>query len=526
MTVNMKQTHGWKASSFLVLLVSLTFLLGAYELLRYAGWWGEPDTAAFTRFTADMQANGSLISANGEIYYNGYGYPALMVWLVTMTGLSVGTLQILGGALLATWVVVPAWLAYHEFTHSQLAATLATLIILIQPEFLFPLLRGSHEKFTRGLMFLALYLLLRSMRDKSSRITGALVVSFYLCAYALISFNNFMAFSFILAIAMALGLMWIYKKWPTKGEKTETPVLSKLILVVLSMLVVAFMFTFYAYPPARYQLYILKYFIDRLAVLTMNAEAPSNPYVVITNGWISRPVYYLVSVANWLLLGTSLLIWLKQGYDWLVKRKDQAADHESLLWALFASMAFLGVCGIALDVSGALGSNMQLRLYPTFAMIAAPLLGTWIAKQKLEGKIVHKTAWVGTSLVIGCVMILSMIKASNEPLFSNYWLYYSSEEQQAVSWAEEKLNKRSVWTGLTGRVLFGYIILNDGKLPSLILTAGYTNEATKNLLISDVERLYAQRIADQIPIKIDSFITYDNGKAQIYHRRPITPYQK
>jgi hypothetical protein len=510
----------------MILLLGLALLLSGYALLRYAGWWGEGDTAAFTKFIAKMLETGDLIPA-GAVYRNGYGYPVLITWLVTFTGLSLDIVQLIGGALLVVWVVVPAWLAYREFTQSELAASLASLILLIQPEFLFPLLRGTHEKFTRGFMFIALYLLLRGMRSRSTRHTSLLVVCFYLSAYGLISVNTFMATSFILAIILALGLAWLVNRLAPKNMQTGKPVISKLIYVVISLLVVAFLFTFYAYTPAEYQLQILHYFIDRLALLFLNTETTAgNPYQVVNTGWVSQPVYYLVSLANWLLLGISFVLWLRQAYVWLIKRSFHPENQEILLWAFYTSFAFMGVSSILLDVSGALSSNMQVRVYSSFAMIAAPLVGAWLAKQKFSQSVIQKLIWAGTSLAFGCLMVLSAFKATNEPLLSNYWLFYTPAERQSLIWAEQNLNQRTLWTGQTGRVSDGYTIRENGRQVDIGLTAWIPDPTTQNYLISDVIRLYAQRTGTQLPVQPDSLLTYDNGTAQIYHRRPVTPYQK
>ena len=374
---------------------------------------------------------------------------------------------------------------------------------------------------------MCLYLLLRSMRSRTTRLTAMLVACFYLCAYALISFNTFLATSFILAIMLALGLAWLVHRMAPRNMQTGKPVAFKLTYVVISLLVIAFIFTFYAYPPAVNQLSILKYFVDRLALLTMQVEATAgNPYQVVNNGWVSMPVYYLVSSANWILLGVSLILWLKMSYRWLIKRDTQPQRHEIMLWALYASFAFLGAFSILLDVSQALSSNMQVRIYPSFAMIAAPLVGAWLATLRPSTNLRRKLSWAGASIAFGCLMMLSVIKATNEPLLSNYWSFYTPTERQAVAWAEQNLKQGSLWVGTWARVADGYTIRENGRPIDINLNAWVLNLSTDNYMVSDLESLYAQRIGSQLPIQFDSFLTYDNGLAQIYHRRPVTVYQK
>jgi hypothetical protein len=516
-----------RASSYLILLIGLAILLAGYTLLRYGGLIGEGDTAAFTKAIANIQKSGDLTPNTGLVYQNGYGYQVFIAWLAVFTGLSLGVLQIVGGTMLIVWVVLPAWLAYREFTHSELAASLASLLLLIQPEFLFPLLRGTHEKFTRGLMFICLYLLLRSLRSKATHLTSFLVVCFYLCAFALISLNTFMAISFILSIFLALILVWIVGKRISRIKRVGKTVVTKFIYVATSMLVIAFIVIFYAYPPAQYQLRVLQYVMDRVALLTLQVEnIASNPYQVINTGWVSLPIYYLVSLANWFLLGLSLVLWLKQSYYWLIKRSIYLTQHEIMLWAFYASFAFLGFSTILADVSGVLSSNLQLRIFPSFVMIAAPLVSVWITQIKPSKNFLQKLIWTGTSLFFGCLMVLSTLKATNEPLLSNYWSFYSPAERASVDWAEQMLQNRRLWTGQWRRLVDSYTIWSDGNQANIDLVSYFPKPATHDYLISDLIRQYSQRLGSQLPIQIDSFITYDNGTAQVYHRRPVTPFQK
>lgn len=511
---------------YLVLLVGLALLLGLYLLLRYGGYWGEGDTVYFTRAIYSIQASEELMLPENT-YQNGYAYQALIVWLAAFTDMPLGFLQIVAAALLLAWVVLPAWLAYRELTRSELAASLATLILLIQPEFLFSLLRGTHEKFTRGLMFLCLYLLVRSLRVHLLRLMALFIACFYLCAYAMISYNAFMASSFILAILVALGLVWLVGRRVANSRRVASPLVTRLFYVTFSLLVIAFIFIFYAYPPAQKLISTLLGVGDRLAMLALQVEdTASNPYQVVDAGWVSMPVYWLVSLANWLLLGLSLVLWLRQTYTWLVQRKARPIQHEIMLWALYAAFAFLGVISILVDVSGAIAANLQHRTFPSFVMLAAPLAGVWLARKKPQSSPKAKMTLAGISLAIGVLMVLSALKATSEPLLSNTWLFYTPAEAQAVRWAEDNLQQLSLWTGPSGRISDGYSIRENGRELSLELDPYVPAISTHDFLISIVTRLQAQRQGALLPVQADDLITYDNGTTQIHHRRPETPFQK
>jgi hypothetical protein len=442
-----------------------------------------------------------------------------------ISSISLADFQIIFSLLMAFWVVVPAWLAYRELVRSEVTASIAVLILLIQPEFLFPLLRGSHEKFTRGLMFICLYLLMRSLRSKSARKLTLLAINFYICAYAMITFNTFLATSYILALIISLGLLWVGKHRFT--DNRENPVETKLLYVTSGLLIIAFLFTFYAYPPATHQLRIFQNVWDQISILLLQVEeVPISPYQAVNAGWISLPVYFIVSIANWLLLGLSFVIWTRNTYTWFIKRVSQPEIHELTLWALYAAFAFLGAVSIVVDVSGAIANNLQHRMFPSFAMIASPVVGLWLTSLKSYSQSRNRLFQTSVGIILAGLMVLGILKATNEPLLSNNWVFYTQGEMASINWAEQKLIENTIWVGSSSRLANGFILI-EGKPPdSLILDVYQVESDTRNYLSSETIELFAIRTNQSLPIQADDFITYDNGEAQIYHRRPLTPFQK
>jgi hypothetical protein len=514
------------AQVFIIIIGVL--LLSIYFLLRFHTYWGENDTSTFTTIIRDMLASGSLQPENGEVYSNGYGYPGLVALLISMSGLTTAQMQSIAMILFMIWLVLPAWLLYREFSNSSKVATLATVILFIQPEFLFPLLRGTHEKFTRGLMLLCLFLLVRSLRSRHNlRLFTGFVVAFYLTAYAMITFNNLMAFSFIAAIGLALGLSWVALRRQAQITWLDNPMIQRLFIIVVSLLVVTFVFTFYAYPPAQEQLHLMQSVQDRLASLLLQVEETAvNPYQVINAGWINLPVYLLVSVANWLLLLISMIIWLSQSYRWIFKRQT-LPEYELLLWAFYGAFAFIGVLSIAIDISGAIASNLQHRVFPSFAMLAAPIVAGWLLARSRP-----QPGWTGrvfrfalTGLVV-VLAFLSVFKATNEPLLSNNWIFYLPSEHQALRWADQNSQNSTIWTEFNERLVTSFNI-NNGLLENgNQLTAFILKTLSSNYLISDVTRLRSDRLDLPLPIQGDSLKVYDNGETEIYRLRPTTPYQR
>ncbi|WP_129672180.1 hypothetical protein [Candidatus Chloroploca sp. Khr17] len=515
------------ARAQLAILLVAAGLIGLYTLLRYGGHWGEGDTSTFTRAIRSVADTGRIAPDDRFVYGSGYNYPSLVVFLMHLCRINLSDVQIYAAPLLVVWLVIPAWLAYREITGSTRGATLATAILIIQPELLFAVLRGTHEKFTRGMMLLCLFLLFRSLRipHHPARFT-ALVITFYLMGYAIITSNNLMATSFTVAIGLALVLIWMVSRREQVTARLSKPTLTRLGYVVATLLVLAFLFIFYAYTPAHHSLLMMESIWERVLSMLLNVEAErTNPYTIMGNLWINPAVYMLVSLANWLLLGSTALLWMGQSFQWLLRGKGPATTHELLLWAFYGAFAFQGALSVGIDISGALAANLQHRIFPSFAMLAAPIAARAIIDWRPTNLRIGRLANAGLALVFGFLTIMSVLKATNEPMVSNKWLFYVPGELQAVAWSEEHLIYRTLWTEFDERIFAAVRVGNGASDIQLNIIPNLETNIVRDFLISDVTRWRSERTGDIIPIEADSLITYDNGQAQIYHLRPQTPYQ-
>lgn len=523
------RTETVKTITQFLLLMTVGFLIVDYVVLRRGRHWGEVDTRFVTLAIKGMYESGKLVPDDGSLVYPaGYAYQVISTFILNITGISLSNLQIYGGAFLSLWLILPAWLAYRELTGTNKGAFLATLFIIIQPEFLFPILRGTHEKFTRGLMFLCLYLLVRSIRSRRDILNfSGFVITFYLATFAMITFNNLMATSFIatLAIALLVGLgMFFYNR----GENTNVNLpFRRLIFAIVVSIILSFVFTFYAYRPAVHNIYLMQSVWDRLAALFLDVETVStNPYAVIGTSWVNIPTYILVSLSNWILLFISVVIWGKQLVD-LIKKSDQpSSEADQLLWSLYSAIAVISAVSILVDVSGAIASNLQHRVFPSFAMLASPMVAKWLEKRYARK---HRSfvflERVALMVLVGFVSVLSVFKASNEPLLSNKWLFYTTPEVQAVEWAEENLTSGVLWAAHDERVHAGLVVSRGEAVSDIEIDQYSVEPSTTDYLISDVIRSRSIRLGLPLPIDFDSYVIYDNGQAQIYHKRPVTPYQ-
>jgi hypothetical protein len=501
-------------------------IISMYFIGRFGGRWAEADSAVFTNLIRVVIQEGRLIPANGEVYPNGYAYQAITAYIVALTGLDLGTLQQLVYPLVAPLVILPAWVLYRELTGSARGATLTTMLLFTQPEFLFVILRSSHEKFTRTFMLLCLFWLVRSLKLYDRPWSFALHVGlFYLTAYAFIAGNNLLAHSFIFAIAIALILGRVLERRNPHLRQQNARVLQRLPYAILICIGLVYIFTFYIYPPAQHDLVVLQSIWDRSAALVLDVDHQrTNAYAAVAAGWIGLPVYFLLSIANWIILAASLAIWAWQGLQWLWRGAKPRMPMAWLVWLFYAAFAAQGALSVVADASGSLTSNLQHRIFPSFAIIAVAVVGSALAQWRPRRFTALGRA--GLSAGIACIAILSVLKATNEPVLSNKWTFYRADELLAVEWSDMHLQDRDIWTEFDERLSVAFSTVHGISANQNRLVGDRLRATTHDLIVTEVTRLRSSRMGRPLPLPPDAFRVYDDGTAQVYHLRPQTPYQR
>jgi hypothetical protein len=509
------------------LLVTALGVLAGYSLLRFGGLWGETDARTIAQTIQAMQEAGRLIPSSGPVYPNGYSYQALSVFILQTAGITTSQLQLYVHLFLMPWIALPAWLLYRELTGSRVGATLAAAILLAQPEFLFSLMRGTHEKFTRGLILLALYLFVKSLSENHNvRRMAGYILAFYLVLFGFVTLNNLLAFSLIAALVLALAILSVLRWWTRSHPGTVPATERRLRYAVLTAALIVYMFTFYFYPPARSNIYVINNMWERTASMLLDMERPAgpDPYAYTAGAWTSGQVYLVLSSSTWILLLVSLLIWLWQSLGLLTRRTQGWPPGRMMLWALYGAFAVQGALSILVDLSGALAANLQVRVFPAFSMLAAPVAATVFKNWQASPLQRHKLGWALTICAIAVMAGLSVLKATNEPLVSNKWHFYIPAEMRALDRAEGILEGRMIWIGFDDRLKVARTLQDpeiDYKINSTLRRFD-----TPNILVSDVIEARGARLYASPPREADSLLTYDNGQAQIYHLRPRTPFQR
>jgi len=520
-------------------LVLLALIIYSYATLRFGGVWSENDTLVLTRAITAVVEEETIINVQGHGYGNGLSFQSVSVFLINITGVDPIDLQLYIYPMITALLPLVAFVAYRALTGSTVIGLLGTLLLYIQPDFLFVTWRGSHEKITWTFTLLLIYALSMVFRGliKKDNAVGYLVV-FYLSATALVSSNGFFASSMTTALALSFVGGWVFFALRTRfhpnveSDRQFILVVRQLLLVTLVVAVLVYLFFFHIYPQMRSLLNAFASVVDGLSTLFLGSEdvEAANAYDYISTAWTSTYVYLIVSSFGWIVLFTSFITWWVGAINMLWKRELSEQDHSRLfLWLLYPTFALQLALSVVADRVDTVGGNVQVRLFTPLMLTAIPIvaIGLHDLTEWLRNGFIRKVMLTGAGIAIASFSVVGLFKFTNEPLFSNQWIFSTDQEVTASNWMIENTPDNSVyWTGVDRRINatigiyhqdISVFNLNRGRTPP---------DDTQYYLQSDTETARMTRQRVPIPEFDTEQRIYDNGTTQIYYRRPLTIYQQ
>jgi hypothetical protein len=372
-------------------------------------------------------------------------------------------------------------------------------------------------------MMLALVILYRSFGQPLRKMT-IYVCLFYAVVFAIDSTNIFFGSVFLVAVILSMTLgFFLLRFWRNNRPPLPQHDVQRLMYISLSGGILIFVFIAYIYPPALSNLRMLPGILDKLSALLLSFEIKAQPYGYISIGWINSQVFLLLTVFTWLVIAASFLVWLRHG--WKILQGEAARGlMENLDWLLYTGFAIQIAVSILVDYSGALGANMQLRLFPSFTVMAIVLLVRSLKQNlsSLQLRIAPRRVILGLSALLSAWFTLtSVLKATNEPLLSNKWTFYQPMEKASVGWVDTHLKNADIWTGVDERLaaVFNSFFKNTSQSNNNY-RLGKINPNTRFVLATELDRLRAERLKIHLlPVAYWDQI-YDNGLAQV-DRIPI-----
>ena len=510
----------------LCFLVMFGLCLAFYFTFRYGGTWIENDSAVLTGYITAMQREGDL-TPDGATYQHGFLFQALSVLISDLSGITISSLQRLIFPFLSiTILVISAWYFFNQATNDTRQTALAVLLLCLQGDVLFVIFRGSHEKLDWPLIMLSLGLLFNSYKQGGKKLIVCIAL-FYLLAFAQVSVNIFFATTFLTAILLSMVTGRLIQFIKSRRSVFSGAEAERLLYITLSVSIIAFLFISYIYPPALNNLHTMENIFQKLVSLLVNPALATRPYDYISIGWINNETYLSLSTFTWLLIFGSMGFWIKRGWR-LINGQEPFRLKNQLDWLLYTGFAFQVGASMVIDLSGALGKNLQLRVFPGFTVVAVLILSKGLLGLLPIIKLIPVTR-KALSLVmvffVAWLPVAAVLKASNEPILSNQWMIYSESEVEAVDWAIEHLEQAQIWTGIDNRIMHAFNI-ERGTSHDKILVAFSNFENIRHVVLSQKEVLRATRIGFSLPPTFGWMTLYDNGEVQVFKKPPVTPFQK
>ena len=551
----MVRRHETTDSSWVILPVLLSTALVSMMWLRYGGRWAEVDTAVLTA-AARATLNERTINPSVDVYLNGFSYPSFIVFLSTVTGLPIPTIQtgVAPACLVGTSIVM--FIAFRAITASGRLAAICSCLLLVQPDFLFVNQRGSHEKMTWTLVMVLLFALVTSFRRRQFAYTTPLTVAFYLGGFALITTNAFFASSLITSFVLSFVGVTLVTKWLLR-EKSIRPLFRRLGYIFVTLSVLSYLYIVYVFPPVRTNLGNLQGVFDRVSALYLDVEASldrpdptsseantneqpgpvgtvttavASPYNTVALAWTNTRTYFVLTSLTWILLGLAVISWTIGLFRYFRRGASQDRAPVLLMWVLAGATGIQILLSIVADAAGALGQNMQLRLFPAFALFVVPLVVTTVRLPSSQwSRPWFRNAVLAISMfAFAFFSIAGYLKATNDPIVSNKWIFYSDAEASMLRWADLQLSGNFVWSEFDERLAVSSdMVAGDSSSRSAgarWIGGVRATSATRFVIVSDITRKRATRLHGAIPDINQNDVIFDNGRVQIYHRVPDSPY--
>ncbi len=497
-----------------------------FLVTRYSAGLSDTDTFAFYQFINNMSESGKLISGSLN-YGQGYGFPSFSTFLVTLTGLDASLFLKVVYSVLGLALVAMAFTFFSIVTGSVKLASLSAFFVLLQPEILFVLLRGNHEKVTLALVILAMLVLVKApLASNSLAVYGKFMVIFYLFSYSLITTNVGFASSWIFAVATSCAVGYLIS-WLLSHSEAQAE-MKRLFYISVSCLIFVFMFVFYLYLPSLYFVQALSNVLKQATVLLLGAEISTNPYDVINFAW-GNPFKYLgLTIFNWTVLLMSFAMWAKLGVGMITNRFEVPRTPLLMLWLFYGAFGFQLFLAAASDQTGAIGGNFQIRMFPIFMLFAIPLavlaLDSLVLNVRREGSLRVITG-VFLPLCFLWFAVGGLWKATNEPNLSNNWVFHVALEKEGIQWAADHLMHSKMWVDFDQRLK----VIDDPVTNSFKETNYFDGPVigkdTRYVMISRIIEERSRRIGMPLPNVRQENRVYDNGFTEIYQFRPRTIYQ-
>ncbi|MFH1773598.1 MAG: hypothetical protein ABH874_01390, partial [Methanobacteriota archaeon] len=484
-----------------------------YFILRYAGRWMEGDTSRMTKFAQVVQDQATIFPT-GLIYGNGPGHPTIMVMLSDLSGISVLTLQTYVLPIFGVVIAVLSYIAFLELTDSKKIALLSAFLLSLQPDFLFTTSRGTHEKFTYSMVLLSMFFLSRSFSRRGNvKEFMYYILLFYISILGMISYNFFFAATYIFAVTVAFIIGYLISEIPQVSAS-----LKRLAYTSATSTIFFFSYMFYLYTPSRSLLYTFDTLQEKAGALLLATEHHVTPqYAYIFQTWVSFKAWLILTLFNWVIAPLSFAAWAYLVYKFFWK-KQRLSSPMLLLLMFYLAFSIQLLITILADRFGVF-YNLELRVFPVLMFFAVPLASMSIIDIISHHRLNERQRKVIKTIFAALILVFvaaSLLKATNDPVASNNWMFYTTQEKKSIDWIGANHGGEGVWMDIDERLITVFTHFSDIDTFNKRKFAG--PDKAEFYLISNIIEKRASIVRYPMPYVDDLPIVYDSGNVRIYKR--------
>lgn len=481
-----------------------------YFIFRYSGQWVEGDSMRMAMAMKSVYLEGTLMPLH-HVYSNGFGYQVIASFIVNLTNISILQYTQYYHPIITVLPVFIAYSLFNELSKDWKIALLSTLLLLLQPEFFWTSTRNTHEGFTFFLIMMATLALAKSFSKTNFSTFVSFILIFYLSIFALTFMNTFFASSFVFTLTFAFILGYLFSEHFPKRAVFKRLIYSSVISMIL-----VFITMYYIYPPSGNMLSGMVGLFDKIRLLFFVVEAQTTPqYDYILAAWVSPNMWFFLTLFNWVIAPLSLIMWVRLVYDFIKKKNQwQFNPSISLLLMLYAAFSFQLIISIIADRFGNYGSNIELRIFPIVMIYAVPLASMQVFKMFSKKSILKKLFTMISIILIIIFMGNSLLKGTNDPLVSNMWMFYSTEEEYGIRWADANIQNIEIYeVGLGYRLYIIRQLTREFNSYGTVNFSNYTKE--RYILYSNLEEKRAVLLGIPLIQSYDNRKIYDSGTVRI-----------
>lgn len=519
---------------WLGVLLASALATGFYFTLRYGGTWAEGDSGVLSIAIAGVQHTGRLIFPRA--YAHGLGYPAWAAALGELSGLPISAVQqvlmpLLGNLLAA----VLGLAAFRRLLRSEWLGMLAAGLLFTNSYFVFVVSRGSHERIDVTALLMGVLALMKLLERSTARWNFSWSMVFLLSTGGLVLSNDFFALMFIAMLAFTVLVFALVARlgvtFPPHILRPSS--IARDLAVAATIGLILWLGGYVLYPPALVDSQLIIAVFDHIRAFLMTFKLPAHPYAAAASNYADQLLYVLSSVPRWLLFLSSFVVFVLEAIA--IMRVRKAHPTRVFLLAFYVGYGLLLVFAIPIDFLGlSSGSNVEVRLFTDFVLFSTPLMAVALAYSPQWAQHIPLTSRLGAVLALGgflaVYVTLNWMAATSDPQLSNNWIFYKPPEVQAARFYMAHQQYGNLWIGANpNRRMWSAYAMNYPETlvaPSNLLSTARDYGGLTDALISPIVSAEAVRYRIPLPPVTLGDRVYDNGFAQLYHRFPITPFQR